>query len=238
MTFNGITIIIIKSVIELFNEFYDKILFDYDNKIIIKIKYLSIFDNITHTHSSSEYYLKINLSIDSKVYNFHNINKMNNINCLVLYNRSLNQIFTNGYYEYKNNLDKIYDEEKSICLVEIFNSINLSHIKEIFIFFTNKQTNKKEKITNKFKITIADITNEYSTLDMEIYSQLHHSNINSDNQIYSIGYSLTSSHSYPNGLFNVSDKPIKIECNLIEHVKKNNLFNYQINVVLFGFNVY
>lgn len=238
ITFNNLTIKITKSVIELFDKFYVKILFDYNGYKIIKIKFLSIFNII---NNPEEYYLKINfvnnyLPSNNKIYQFQNIDELDRSNYLIICNGESPNIFTNGYYEYVNNLDKISNLTNSnyqCGLISISNEqINLTHIKEIFIFFTNIETNKKEKIANKFKITIADITNEYSSLQMDIYSNLHHANI--DDQIYNIGYSLNPSHSYPNGNFNIAEKPIKIEYVLSENI---NLSKYKINVVFFGFNV-
>ena len=255
LIFNGITVTITKSTIDLFNNFYDKIIFDYENNIIIKIKNLLLFsDNInTHTHTlthtqPSKYYLKINLSNDLDITNTSNISNhkvylfrditLTPTDCLAIYTGNIAANFINGYHEYKNTLADIFNHNKQIGQIEISTQINLTHIKEIFIFFTNLQTNQKEKIANKFFITIADITNEYSALDMDIYTHIHHSNINSDNKIYAIGFSINPNNSYPNGLFNTSNKPISIEFDLMENINKNDLSNYQINVVLFGFNVY
>lgn len=243
ITLNGITFIITKSTLELFDQFYCNIIFDFEDKKIIKIKYLSMLDDDKYTNSS-EYYIKINFSkltnqlSTTKIYNFQNVIELNTKNHLLVLTNQKNCEFTNGYYEYVNNLSEIFNFEKSTCLIEISNQINLTHIREIFIFFTNLKTNKKERISNNFYITIADITNEYTDLDMNIYAQTHHSLSNPDNQIYSIGYSLDPLNSYPNGLFNMANKPIKIEFDISDKIDINDLKNYQVNVVLFGFNVY
>lgn len=252
LIFDGITTTITKSTIDLFNNFYDKIIFDYENNIIIKIKYLLLFSENIGTHiltytKSSKYYLKINLLNDiditntsdipnHKVYLFRDIT-LTPTNCLVVYTGNSVTNFINGYHEYKNTLTEIFNHDKQIGQIEISSQINLTHIKEIFIFFTNSHTNQKDRIANKFAITIADITNEYSTLDMDIYTQIHHPMANSDNKIYAIGFSIDPNNSYPNGLFNTSNKPISIEFDLMENINKDDLANYQINVVLFGFNV-
>jgi hypothetical protein len=180
ITFNNLTIKITKSVIMLFDKFYEKILFDCDKNKIIKIKFVSIFNKIKHP---TEYYLKANfinnhICENNKVFQLQNIYDMNADNSLLVYNRESLNIFTNGYYEYVEYLDKlpyITETNNKIGTISIGNiQTVLTHIKEILIFFTNIETNQKEKIVNKFKITISDISNEYSSLDMEIYSKLHH----------------------------------------------------------------
>ena len=96
-------------------------------------------------------------------------------------------------------------------------------------YFTNIKTNTKEKIANKFVVTISDITNEYSTFDMDIYSNLHHEN--TDEQVYNIGYSFKPSYSYPDCHFNITDKPVIIEYQLDN--EPIDLSNYKISVMFF-----
>jgi hypothetical protein len=238
-------IFISKNVIEIFHIFYDNIIFTYKEFKIIKIKYLSKYDG--YLDHMVYYNLKMNfvqnyIPTNSNIYQFQNINDISVENCLALGTCDCAHFFTNGYSEHEYYLNGLIGENISNManmanMANITNiepkQINLTHIKEIFIFFTNIQTNQKEKIVSKFKITIADITNEYSDLDMEIYSRLHHNNIG--NLIYNIGYSLNYSHSYPNGLFNLSDKPVKIEYFINED---KIMTNYKINIIFFGYKVH
>lgn len=241
ITFDDLKIKITKLVIEIYDKFYSQIIFDNNDNIIIKIKFLSIFDKYKKCHIDIDYYLCINYinghkPVYNKIYQFQNTNDISDKNCLIVYNdfeSVYSKIFTNGYYEYICDLHKLYPESDidSVHISIPNEKIGLTHIKEIFIFFTNTKTNKREKIAKKFKITIANITNEYNSIDMDIYSNTHHDN--TDKFIYNIGYSLNH-RSYPNGQFNIAGLPIKI---ISEFREKINLLDYNITIVFFGYNV-
>jgi len=258
ISFNGFMITITKNSLELFNNFYDKIIYKYGEDIFIKIKYLSRFNK---KKNWTNYTLKINFKNNNfllvpeynleKVYQFQNVYDSSIDNCLIVYTTikddgNIQEHMTNGYYEYNTKLNSTDKKFK----IEIDPKNVLTHIKEIFIFFTNLQTGKKEKIANKFSISISDITNEYSSLDMEIFSKLAHSKSNSiddvilnqSNLIYTIGYYLNSNYSYPTGLYNLTNKSVKIEFdlnfdNVCTNIDSNFISDYQVNVIFFGFNI-
>lgn len=137
----------------------------------------------------------------------------------------MNNDFISYYKEY------VYELNKPILIEELYSF----HIKEIIIFFTDNINKEKitKKIANKILIKIEDVVYEYTSIDCDIYQQTHHDNF--DPYLYTIGYSLKPTDTFPTGLLNTKKRSIEIHFNLIENINKNDI---SINILIFGYYVY
>ena len=225
LVYNNDNFIIPIDIIKTFDIFYEKVIFEHGEQTLIKINIISQF--IT---KPNPYELKINYKNNLRVetnkiyYCYDYLNDTNKTTCLVV----LTNEFSNGYFS------KIFELDSQADKI-IINDLNdkITHIKEIFIRFINKSTGKLEQILNNCTVKFGNITNNYSQMDMEIYSNLHNKRL--DNLVYTIGYSLKPLSNYPCGLANISNKSFEFEFDLDS---KFNIQNYQIHIQFFGYKVY
>lgn len=235
--FNNNKITLTSDILKIFNEFYEPILFDFGEKKLIKLKNL-IQMHFNNANAIEKYHLKINYM---KINYMKNTYVSNNKVYFCLHSQQdlptntpvvLNKLFYGSYYQ---NESIITDELNRITINP--DQSNLTHIKEIFIYFTNLQTGNKERVINLLTIQIGtEIINKYSNLDLDIYQETTHSeHSNKSKSIYSIGYGLYPKNNYPSGLVNVSKEPIKFTFELKSGVK---LRDYRTTILFFGYKVF
>ena len=147
----------------------------------------------------------------------------------------MNDTFYGSYYQ---NESIITEKSKQIIIEP--NESNLTHIKEIFIYFTNLSTGNKERVLDLLTILFGDkIQYRYSSLDLDIYQKTtrpeHNSSIPNPQPIYSIGFSLYPKNNHPSGLVNVSKEHVKFTFDLKSGVR---LQNYNTTIIFFGYKVF
>lgn len=255
ITFNDNSIKLGIETIKLYDKFYNKIIYQFENSIIIKIK--SIFFLTYSTQFDVKlYYKDTKYNMESDAFVCNNMHNMDMESFLLFADNELMSYFKEYSFDMKD-----FKNNKQIFISEPYPY----HIKEMFIYWTEKnyslqehnQTNpanpanptnpaNPKNLAKKIIISYPEyenLTDTYTELDCVINQQIGHSGV-IDPNIFTIGYSLIPRHIYPTGEINVP-KSVSIAWELKDELKdsvKNqelpfDISKYQMNVIIFGYRV-
>ncbi len=205
-------IVINKEAIEIYNKLFEKILFEYNGKTIIKIKV------VIDTEVKNDLKIKINY-IDDLIRDhcYYSITDLNQVKTPYLCT------FTNNFKTYYNSwIFDLNDDINGIVNINLDNT----HIKNIIIYYTDFD-GTIIPIANKFDVDIDDINEKYTDLDCFIYQQ-NYFNV-SDPNINVISFTSMPKSHHPTGQINVT-KSIQISYNL-----KYSKSNLKMHVIIFGY---
>jgi len=196
-----------KNSLIIYNDMYDKIIFNNNEKCLIKIPYtieskidLSILEMTVNLNECEE--ISVYVMRDSEII-FHDINP------LILHTLNFNTCV------------------QHFQMNSIPNNININikqmHVKEIII--TCKKNQKYVKPINEFIFELNGGNRKITKIDCDIYQQLHH--IVQNENAYTIGFCLYPNYIYPNGQIN-------LEKLIFSH---DSIEEFTLDIYLVGYNV-
>lgn len=172
-------------VLKMYNDTYDKIIFNIDNYCLLKIPYL----------------ISTNVPILSFSIDIGTVNKCNQIFIYMLTDVELNVtefkpliVFNNQFHTYIQH----HQIDANLTDNNVDIDVGQMHLKEIIILCT--KNGAPFKPINNFRFNFHDSFTNYTELDCELYQKIHHEKLN-DN-VYTIGFALDPNHHYSTGCIN------------------------------------
>lgn len=201
-----------RNMLQMYNDTYDKIIFNVDGYCLLKMPYLISTDK----------------PISSFTIDVNTLTKCNQIFIYMLTDIELKVtdfkpliVFNNEFHTYIQHhiVNTNLQENSGQCDIEL--DIDQMHLKEIIISCTKNNTCIKP--IKQFDFNFHDSHAIYTETDCELYQKIHHDNIN-DN-VYTIGFALDPNHHYSTGCVNT--KKIKFSCDVKET-------NFKMDIYLVG----
>lgn len=198
-----------RSMLQMYNDTYDQIIFNVDNYHLLKLPYL-----ISTDKPISLFTIDINT-----------ISKCNNIYMYMLTDIELTKtkfvpliVFNDRFHTYIQYYQINLTSENSLVAegndYSVLLNIDQIHLKEIII------SCEKNKFIDWFEFNFFDSIAHYTKTDCELYQQLHHQKINND--VYTIGFALEPDHYYSTGYVNI--ETLNFKCNSTKNIHKMDIY--------------
>lgn len=175
-----------QDMLHMYNDTYDKIIFDVDNYCLLKIPYLISTDkpissfllDINTVNKCNQIFLYMLTDVELKITEFKPLIVFNNSFCT----------YVQHYQTNANSVDNTVNID-----------VNQMHLKEIIISCTKDGVYVKP--INNFRFNFHDSYTNYTDTDCELYQKMHHEKLNEN--IYTIGFALDPNHHYSTGCVNI-----------------------------------